>query len=489
MGPELPRHSVPACIAWHAQRTPLAVALAEDDASVTYHDLAADVIRTIWQLERYGIRSGLVLGIEHPRAYAHLLVILACSVIGVTTVSLAAADLTIGRDVLAQCDMVLATSAVPAGCHANVATIAADYPRALSQLRVRADDLDLLCRPIAANAIARITRSSGTTGKPKTMAISHDVMQRIIGQTIEHAVSGLASRPQFLCLYTLGVRAAYSRVLGTLMLGGAVHFAKDDVALRLIAMGGVNHALFIVGDMGHLLPLLPSPPAHHVMSVELIGGAVSARLRQSVRKRLNAHVIVKYSSNETNRVSLIDDDNVGRLFPGVEVRITDDVGRDVPFGQTGLIRIKTQTMASGYNNDPVASAACFVDGWFRSNDIGYMPAPGKLVVLGRADDVLNIGGLKIAPCEIEDQIKRIDGLSDAVVLGGTDADGTDVLLVALELIGDRPSSHLPRSIAPILSPYARPCEFIAMGRFPRTEAGKVKRQQIRAMFVAGDKRA
>jgi acyl-coenzyme A synthetase/AMP-(fatty) acid ligase len=469
---------------------PRAVAVVEGGASVTHEDLAADLVRTVWCLERLGVRPDMVVGAEHPRAYCHLLLILACSVIGARTMSLTAGELLASPSLLAQCDMLLAGSNLASEYRAKAQTIAVDFPRGLAMAPVAVDCLQRLYRAIPPDEVVRITKSSGTTGSPKTMAITHAVMQRIIRHTIGHVLPDLTVRPSFLCLYSLGVRAAYSRVFGTLMHGGTVHFAADmNEVSELIAAGSVNYALFVVGDMQRVLQLLPTPPLGHVLEIELIGGPVSLKLRKDVRERLNARVTVKYSSNETNRVSIIGDDDVGILCPGVAVRIVDDRGDEVPFGVTGLVRIKTQTMAAGYNNDPVANARCFVDGWYHSSDIGYMPEAGKLVILGRADDVLNIGGLKIAPFEIEDQIKRIEGLSDSAVLHVSDAYGHDVLLVALEIAGGDSPPNLPQRLAPILSQYMRPCEFLVLRQFPRTETGKTKRQELKAIFRQQQARA
>lgn len=156
-------------------------------------------------------------------------------------------------------------------------------------------------------------------------------------------------------------------------------------------------------------------------------------------------------SNETNRVSIVGDDNVGVLCPGVEVKMVDPAGRELPLGSTGLIRIRSDALVPGYNNDLVATASRFVDGWFHNSDLGTMPDAGKLVVLGRADDVLVVGGQKIAPLEIEDRIKRLDGLSDAPLFGIDDADGRGVLAVAMERAADQPPPDLAQQLAAILA--------------------------------------
>ena len=139
-------------------------------------------------------------------------------------------------------------------------------------------------------------------------------------------------------------------------------------------------------------------------------------------------------------------------------------------------------MANGYYNDPASSQSAFVHGWFRTNDIGYMPEAGRLVVLGRADDMLNIGGLKISPGPMEEAIRRIPTIIDAVVVR---ADGTaDVgdLLVAIECEGGHAAPGTDQAVRAIVSAYVRTFHLMPLPSFPRTETGKVRRAEIEAAF-------
>ena len=94
-------------------------------------------------------------------------------------------------------------------------------------------------------------------------------------------------------------------------------------------------------------------------------------------------------------MSVVDENNVGTLLPEVEIMIADDGGHAAPFGEPGLIRIKSDMMVTGYLDAPEWSRKTFVDGWYHSNDIGFQPSSRTLVVVGRTDDVLNIGGMNI----------------------------------------------------------------------------------------------
>ena len=258
----------------------------------------------------------------------------------------------------------------------------ADWLGECRRFVVQSTDLTLLDRTIPGCTIVRIARSSGTTAGPKVIAMSLAKQQLIVARNAEWVARDLAPRQEFLCIYHLTVRSVYHRVLGCLQHGGTIHFALESEALDLIAAGAVNGVIFVVGDAERLVRDARPPAPGHSLNVWAIGTAASPSLRQLVRQRLNATFFSYYSSNETGRVARVDDGNVGVLCPGAEVRIVDDDGQDRPFGTTGFILVKTETMVDGYHNDPVLTASRFVDGWFHTRDIGYMPAAAGWSSLG-----------------------------------------------------------------------------------------------------------
>jgi acyl-coenzyme A synthetase/AMP-(fatty) acid ligase len=166
----------------------------------------------------------------------------------------------------------------------------------------------------------------------------------------------------------------------------------------------------------------------------------------------------------------------------VEVRIVDENGQDKPDGEAGLVRVRTETMIHGYFNDPALTAAAFIDGWFHTADIGTRLAPDKLVVTGRADDVLNIGGLKFASSPIEARIKQIDGLNDAIVMNYARVDASATLVAAVETDNVPLPPDVEQKIVSILRRYTGGFEIMPLRKFPRTESGKIMRPAIEAAF-------
>ena len=104
--------------------------------------------------------------------------------------------------------------------------------------------------------------------------------------------------------------------------------------------------------------------------------------------------------NGTNKTS-----SVG-LPTGVEIRIVGDSGKDVADGEVGEIWAKGATVTSGYLNNPEANSASFVDGWYRSGDLGSKDEDGYIFITGRIKEMINRGGEKIAPTDIEAALRR-----------------------------------------------------------------------------------
>ncbi|HVZ07216.1 class I adenylate-forming enzyme family protein [Rhodopila sp.] len=467
----------PALIAGQARRHPAATAVVEDGQSFSYQTVAEDIARCVVALEGMGVRAGGLVAIEtQPRRYLVLLLALACHALGAAITLVQRPDLDTDDPVLSDCQVLLLAAPHPAR---RASIIPADFLDVLAGVTLPADALGLLERRHDPDAVALISRTSGTTGRRKAVPVTARILARIATNLVARLPPDVLAHVRFLCIYNFGMRAAYTRVLGTLRCGGIAVLAKEEHAAQLLSTGLVNFALLLVGDAARVARVATAPALSPV--IEMIGARADARLRGLVRGRLGARISTPYASNETNSISDVGDDDVGTLFPGVSVTIVDDAGRPVPAGQTGRIRIKTDTMAEGYHNDPEQTRAAFIGGWYQSNDIGFMPGPGRLVVLGRADDMLNIGGIKIPPQPLEDEIRLLDGLTDAAILSLRDETGQDMLLAAVEY----PPGVLPettaRHVTAILRRHVPRHDLLVLPSFPRTGTGKVRRQDIQAV--------
>ncbi|OJW25741.1 MAG: hypothetical protein BGO51_17425 [Rhodospirillales bacterium 69-11] len=481
-----------AALAAHARERPEATALVAPPRHVSYRQLASDVAAAVGALERAGLAPGMRVGIELRRDRClHLVLLLACEAIGLTTIAVGSADLVPmeaqADPVLRGCDRLLLADAapdpLPHGLVVPPAWLADLPPPAPAEIAER------LCRPPPDDRLVRIVRTSGTTGRPKAIGMTFAAQQRILDTAIARVAPDLGPHPRFLALYALAIRASVTRVLQTLQCGGSVLFAAREQAPALIAAGVVDHLMFLVGDAEWVADRTMPPPKGHRLHVELVGAPADPALRAMLTERFGAHVTTCYSTNETNLISFVGVDGVGALCPGVAVRIVDEAGRVLPLGEVGLIRVRTEVMTQSYVDDPVASAQAFVDGWYHTNDLGFMPDPAHLVVLGRADDMLNVGGVKILPRPIEARLKQVPGVRDAVLLALERPGRATRVAAALELGDSALTPELVDRLRAIMAAAVPDADLRPVPWFPRTPTGKVRRAVLReSLMTAGEPR-
>jgi acyl-coenzyme A synthetase/AMP-(fatty) acid ligase len=314
------------------------------------------------------------------------------------------------------------------------------------------------------------------------MALTQAFVGGVLDQIGSDAGDRIPAIPRFVVLYDLTVEFACWRMLKTLRMGGTVIFSGHAGFFQDIARHGANYAMLLVGDAERLIAHVPPSFAKpEVFGLATVGAILSPRLREALLAKLASHVANIYGCNEAGRICVIDDNGVGTVTPGVTVAIVDEHGREKPYGETGLIKVKSGTMIEGYLDNPALTAASFRDGWFHSSDFGMMPGPGRLVVLGRSDDMLNVGGRKLAPGPIEDRLKTVPGVRDAAAFSAANSNGVAVLVVAIEadLAG---GDNLKAALVDAVRRNVGRCHIMVAKSLPRTKNGKIRRRALQELF-------
>jgi acyl-coenzyme A synthetase/AMP-(fatty) acid ligase len=257
-----------------------------------------------------------------------------------------------------------------------------------------------------------------------------------------------------------------------------------DFRRELEAIGG-GHTILLPGDAADLCEAFSGQarPAAKC-GVHVDGGALGPGLRRKLLETFAYRVRNNYSMNETNYVAMVDEDNIGTVLSDAAVRIIGDDGHEKPMGETGRITVRTARMTRGYLWDEALTAKHFVDGWHITGDLGFQPEANQLVVVGRADDMLNIGGIKLPPQPIEAEIRTFDGVRDAVLLGVENAHGLLELHVVVERSDPGQDADLERLIRPLIHRYSRGFVGHYQDSLPRTQTGKVRRAALIAMIEA-----
>jgi acyl-CoA synthetase (AMP-forming)/AMP-acid ligase II len=172
---------------------------------------------------------------------------------------------------------------------------------------------------------------------------------------------------------------------------------------------------------------------------------------------------------------------------GIRISIMDDAGNHLDKGQPGEVVIQGPSIFSGYENNPEANAAAFVDGWFRTGDQGFLDRDDYLHLVGRIKDLIIRGGENVAPREVDEVLLRHPAVAEAVsfamphpVLGEEVA-----AAVVLHEPGSATASVLLKHCREKLAEYKVPKKIFIVHSIPLTATGKIRRQQVATALLDG----
>jgi acyl-CoA synthetase (AMP-forming)/AMP-acid ligase II/acyl carrier protein len=167
---------------------------------------------------------------------------------------------------------------------------------------------------------------------------------------------------------------------------------------------------------------------------------------------------------------------------GAEIAILDGEGRRLAFGERGEIALRGPTITRGYDNDAAATESAFRDGWFRTGDLGYLDAEGYLFIVGRIKDVINRGGQKVAPAEVEETLLSHPDVVEAAVFSAPHSRlGVDVAAVVVLRPDAQVSAQKLRDFArERLASFKVPGLIRIVQEIPKGAGGKIKRSELAA---------
>ncbi len=451
-----------------------------DGNQLTAAGLVSAIVRYRLALEAIGVRAGMAVGLQSEDRTAHALIILACQALGAVTMSFSASDLRPGNRLVEGCDMVVFGDPEAVFEAPRRHRLTPAWLRAVQDIPVGEQDWACLERDMTAGEIIRISKTSGTSGQAKAMQVSAGAQMERIERDVAQNVS--SAELTFLSLYNFQVEGNFVRCCSVLMKGGVVRFSSIDRLLADAAPDRQNYASLLLGDAERLVASIPSSWVRpDIFAVSVGGGRLPPRLRQALLSRLATDVQHRFSSNETGLIAMIGPDGVGTIVPGVEIAIRDEMGRTVADGERGLISVRSRAIVTGYLDNPAANARHFGEGWFHSNDWGFKPDAGGLVVLGRADDMLNIGGLKIPANLLEAQLREVEGVTEAALVTVASPFGVDHLAAMLEVRPGMVPDAIVAAATALLQRHCT-CRLALSERLPRTETGKIRKAEIRDWF-------
>jgi acyl-coenzyme A synthetase/AMP-(fatty) acid ligase len=191
------------------------------------------------------------------------------------------------------------------------------------------------------------------------------------------------------------------------------------------------------------------------------------------------HIVVATSPQDPPNGS------TGLPVPGARATVRDEAGEVLPDGFKGRLHVETASAALGYIDRPDAAARTFADGGVYTGDVVYSGADGDIRYVCRADDLLNLGGFKVSPQEIEGVLREVGGVADCAVVADKDAVSGLEQAVAYVVAEDGTEPGVLRkairaAFKERLAPYKRPSRVEIQDALPTTSTGKLARFRLRA---------
>ncbi len=338
---------------------------------------------------------------------------------------------------------------------------------------------------------ALIVYTSGTTGRPKGVVLSHDNV-RAMAESIATAMDSGPETHSLLVLPLFHVNGIVVSVLSPLLAGGQATVAgRFDPRTFFELVERCRPTYFsAVPTIYAMLEALPPEvnPDTSSLQFAICGAApMPPELIAAFEKRYLVPIIEGYGLSEATCASTTNPRNgvrkagtVGIALPGQRVAIVAPDGSVVTDGSPGEVAIHGPTVMQGYLNNPDATADTLVDGWLRTGDLGVLDADGYLTLVDRAKDMIIRGGENIYPKEIEAVLYQYRGVHEAAVVGRPDAVYGEVPVAFVapkpgaEITSDELISHLATSLAK----YKRP-EIILAESIPKNPIGKIDKPALR----------
>ncbi|HEY1752629.1 MAG TPA: class I adenylate-forming enzyme family protein [Caulobacteraceae bacterium] len=348
--------------------------------------------------------------------------------------------------------------------------------------------------------IAVLLFTSGTTGEPKVAVLRHRHLASYVVSTVEFMNADedeatLISVPPY---HIAGIAAVLTSVYGgrrTVYLPTFTPEAWADLA----AVENITHAMVVPTMLGRILEVLEQRgqtlPALRALSYG--GGRMPAAVIEKALTLLpqvdfvNAYGLTETSSTiavltaDDHRAAMSSDDpavrrrlgSVGRPLPSLELEIRGPEGEVLPAGQSGEVYVRGEQISGEY----LHKTALQDDGWFATNDAGWLDEDGYLFVEGRLDDVIVRGGENISPGEIEDVLRLHPQVADVAVLGLPDDQwGEKVACVLVVRDGHPSTDELAGWVRTRLRSTKTPEVWSFRDTLPYNDTGKLLRRQLKA---------
>ena len=469
---------------------------------LSYRALAEQIERLAEQLRSAGLRPGDCVVMVLPNGLEFLVVFLAIAAAGLIAAPLNPAYKT--DELRIFFEDIQPRAIIVGNSNAAVIEAAAGLNLAIwpayveSSGAVGLKGVPQLSRCIPGNPggddFALLLHTSGTTSRPKGVPLTHTNVLRSALNIASHYALTSADRSLVVMPLFHG-HGLIGAALATLASGGAAivppRFSASQFwglfrkhgATWYSAVPTIHEVLLERADRD-------GAPDRGARFIRSCSAALAPAVLANLEKRFGAPVLEAYGLTEAAHQVASNPlpprphkpGTVG-FGTGVELAIIDETGRHLPANRPGEVVVRGPDVMRGYRNDPKATAAVFIDGWLRTEDAGVLDDDGYLALTGRIKELINRGGEKIAPAEIDDVLLEHPAVAEAAAFGVPDAKYGEEVWAAVVLKGDSDAERLQAFCRTRLADFKVPKVIRIVSALPKNETGKIERRNLAALFA------
>lgn len=373
----------------------------------------------------------------------------------------------------------------------------------------RAGDIRLTERIKSAGEIAWLFYTSGTTGRPKGVMLTHENLRQMV---LNYLADADAIRPEDSIIHFAPLSHGSGLYALTHLAAGAANVVPIDQAFDLKGLSTLlachkGVTMFMAPTMVRQfldMPALDDLPIANLKTIVYGGGPMYVTDIEEAVTRLGPRFVQIYGQGESpmtisclGRESISEAvaegnksvlGSVGRAFTGVEVAIAGAEGEPLPHGEIGEVIVRGPTVMRGYWADRQATNETIKNGWLHTGDIGTVDESGLLTLKDRVKDMIISGGLNIYPREVEEVLLRHNAVREAAVIGFPEPKwGESVAAFIVCARGlETSASELDAFCLDNLARFKRPVTYRFVEALPKNNYGKVLKRQLREQFTQID---
>lgn len=484
-----------------AERTPYKTALICGEQSLSYGDFAKGMMKVAAHLRQAGVQAGdrVLLFVGHKSDYLlGFYGILAAGAVVIPVIEGAALATVVELRDTADARVMLCGDADLGLLNSASANEVCDI--VIIEHAVKSD-IERSPISLESDAPALVMFTSGTTARKKAVLLSHANLLAATNNIntfmrIDDSIREYVSIP-LTHSFGLGRARAVLSMGGTLVLSdGLLNPALMMKSMKEHACNALSAVPAGIGMfMGRMESLLKQVGAQ-INIIELGSAAMPPDTKLKLLEIFpNARICMHYGLTEASRSAFIEFRSeqhklhtVGRASPNCTLEIRKPDGSIAAPGEEGEIVVRGDHVTRGYWRDEEINQRVFSDAGFSTGDFGFLDDEGYLHLLGRKDDMINMGGIKISPLELEAKIREVCGEIDACVIGLPDPAGLagqiPVLVYAADETVTISLAQLNQQLSDKIDRAKLPRAALKVGALPKTSNGKIKRNDLRDQLIA-----